>query len=199
MGNFDLFSFMYVANIPVSEKKRNNGVLDNSSSSFKIADNGNPKKNHFKIGTTILIFLMFTSCIKDITLEGDMLDMINTVRTEGYICQGEKHKPVSEMRWDSQLEKAALIHSNYMDSVGELNHKWKDGTQLKDRLLIVGYTSDRASENIALGALNEADVLENWLNSPRHCEAIMFWGYDIVGVARKGNYWTMVLGYKSSK
>ena len=62
--------------------------------------------------------------------------------------------------------------------------------------MIVGYTSERAAENIAQGPINEADVLENWLNSPQHCEAIMFSGYDIVAVARKGNYWTMVLGYK---
>jgi uncharacterized protein YkwD len=196
MGNFNLFSFRFIGNTTVSENQLPIPVLVNSQTSIKMMENHHLKNKHFKIILKLLVFLLFTCCIKEMNLEGDMLNMINTVRTTGYVCQGEKHKPVGKMKWDSQLEKAALIQCNYMDSVGELNHKWKDGTQLKDRLLIVGYTSDRASENIARGALNEADVLENWLESPPHCEAIMFWGYDIVAVARKGDYWTMILGYK---
>jgi len=196
MGNFDLFSFLFIGNPPFSENQHNSPNLANSQSGLKMMDVNHPAIKHFKILLKIFVFFILSGCIGDTILEGDMLTMINSVRTTGYISQGEKYKPVEIMSWDSQLEKAALIHSNYMDSVGELNHKWKDGTQLKDRLLIVGYNSDRASENIARGAINEADVLENWLNSPPHCKAIMFSGYDIVGVARKGNYWTMVLGKK---
>lgn len=196
MGNFNLNSFILKGNCTVSENQLHFPVLANSRPWRKLRNNNNPKNKHFKSLMIILVFTMLTACIKEVNLEGDMLTMINTARTTGYICQGEKHKPVGMMKWDSQLEKAAIIQCNYMDSVGELSHKWKNGIQLKDRLLIVGYTSDRAGENIARGALNEADVLENWLNSPPHCEAIMFWGYDIVAVARKGNYWTMVLGYK---
>jgi len=196
MGNFDLNSFLLKGKCTVSENQLHFPVLANSRSRRKLRSNNNPKNKHFKSLMILLVFIILTACIKEVNLEGDMLTMINTARTTGYICQGEKHKSVGTMKWDSQLEKAALIQCNYMDSVGELNHKWKDGTQLKDRLLIVGYTSDRAAENIARGPVTEADVLENWLNSPRHCEAIMFWGYDIVAVARKGNYWTMVLGNK---
>lgn len=154
------------------------------------------KTKAIKTVAKILVFFIFTCCIKEMNYEGDMLTMINSARTSGYICRGEKYKPVGIMKWDSQLEAAALIQCNYMDSVGELSHKWKDGTELKDRLMIVGYTSELAGENIARGPLTEADVLEDWLNSPPHSQAIMFGGYDIVAVARKCNYWTMVLRYK---
>ena len=195
MGNFHLFSFLFIGNTTVSEYQLHIPALANSQPGWKEMFTY-PKNTHFKTLIKTLVFLMITSCINEMNYEGDMLTMINTARTTGYICQGEKYKPVGKMSWDPQLEKAALIHSNYMDSVGELNHKWKDGTQLKDRLLIVGYTSESAAENIAQGPLTEADALENWLNSPPHCASIMFSGYDIVAVARKGNYWTMVLGYK---
>jgi uncharacterized protein YkwD len=197
MGNFNLIPFLFIGNSTIPENQLHAEVLAVSRPIRKVKRNNNiPNNNHFKTVIKILVFLLFTSCIKEMNYEGDMLTMINSARTTGYNCQGEKYKPVGIVKWDSQLEAAALIQCNYMDSVDELSHNWKDGTGLKDRLLIVGYTSDRAGENIARGANTEADVLENWLNSPPHCETIMFGGYDIVAVARKGNYWTMVLGYK---
>lgn len=129
MGNFNLFSFKFIDNTPVSENQPHIPVLVNFHPGWKVMNTKYPKKTHFYTLIKTLVFLMITSCINEMNYEGDMLTMINTARTTGYICQGKKHKPVGKMSWDSQLEKAALIHSNYMDSVGELNHKWKDGTQ----------------------------------------------------------------------
>jgi uncharacterized protein YkwD len=196
MGNFNAFSILLISKIPVLNIKLQTPVLTNSCScrhkTRKVDNTGN---KHLATVLKILLFLFFTGCMNEMPYEVDMLAMINSARTSGYVCQGQKHNPVCKMKWDSQLEIAALIQCNYMDSVGELSHKWKDGTELKDRLMIVGYTSDLASENLAQGPVTQTDVLEAWLNSPEHCESIMYAGYDIVAVARKGVYWTMVLGH----
>ena len=153
------------------------------------------KLNAIKTIAKILVLVVFTTCIGEINYNGDILNMINQARTKGYKCENIHYKPVGELAWSSQLEKAALIQCNYMDSVKELNHIWKDGTNLEKRLTIVGYKG-RAGENIAWGQQMESDVIKDWLNSPEHSELLMFGGFNIVAVARKDNYWTMVLGYK---
>lgn len=192
---FNLFSKVFIGQSPVSKNQLNKVVLV-SSFSFREKvnnNNNNPINRDFKT-FILLFFLMFAGCVNELNDEGDMLNMINTVRTTGYICQGETYSPVGIVKWDSKLEKAAIMHCNYMDSIGELSHCWKDGTALIDRLLIVGYRSELAAENIAQGAKSEADALNAWLNNPPHCKAIMFGAYNIVAVAQKGEYWTMVLG-----
>ena len=40
----------------------------------------------------------------------------------------------------------------------------------------------------------EKSVIEGWIKSPGHCKNIMNPAYKEIGAARKGNYWTLVLG-----
>jgi len=40
----------------------------------------------------------------------------------------------------------------------------------------------------------EKSVIEGWIKSSGHCKNIMKPAYKEIGVARKGNYWTLVLG-----
>lgn len=105
-------------------------------------------------------------------------------------------KDLPELEWSDELYKAAEIQSSHMFKTSEFSHVWKDGTSPNDRLIMVGCYYNPIGENIAWGIKNEKDVITAWINSEGHRKNILNQSFNIVAVARKGNYWTMVLGYK---
>ena len=135
---------------------------------------------------TFLFVLVLSGCeiTPTFTPDQDFETMINQARG--------KEQP---LHLSSVLQAAADIHSNYMDSTGLYDHAWKDGTRVKDRLAALGYNG-MGTENIAWGYKSESEVLQGWLDSPPHCEAILFPYYNAYGLSRRGFYWTLVLGYE---
>jgi uncharacterized protein YkwD len=84
-----------------------------------------------------------------------------------------------------------------MFNTGEFAHIWKDGTSPTDRLqMITTINYSPIGENIAHGYTDEKSVINAWFNSDGHRKNMLNNGFNIIAVARKGNYWTMVLGYK---
>jgi len=135
----------------------------------------------------IAAFLLLSACeiTPTFTPEQDFTAMINQARG--------KEQP---LRISAKLQAAAEMQSAHMDSTKYYGHDWQDGTTLKDRLLRVGYTRDTAAENIAWGHKTESDVLQGWLDSPPHRDAILFYYYNAYGLSHKGIYWTLVVGYE---
>jgi len=122
-----------------------------------------------------------------------MLRLINEERAAGCKCGETDMPPAPKMKWSSLLAKAAYNHSVDMYTNRTLNHTSSDGRSPGDRIKEVGYNSSTWGENIAMGYSNESSVIQGWMKSAGHCANIMNANLTEVGVAREGNYWTMVL------
>lgn len=125
-----------------------------------------------------------------------ILALVNAARTQGTTCGSTNKPPVSEIKWNDALAKAALDHSNDMHAQDYFSHTGKNGSKFSQRAKDAGYTGFPTGENIAWGYRSEEDVVKGWLESTGHCNNIMNGNSNEIGIARsaEGNYWTMVLG-----
>jgi uncharacterized protein YkwD len=95
------------------------------------------------------------------------------------------------------LANAALGHSADMLGMHRMTHDGSDGSTLADRLNRLNYPYSTAGEIIAASnnnPLSEQDVVNLWINSPRHF-AIMFSNdYSEMGGGESSGYWTIDFG-----
>lgn len=145
--------------------------------------------------------------------EVEILRLVNQFRTVGYILEDDTNKFITSLSkpltWDNKLKIAASIHSTYMVETNDYSHTWSDGTSLSKRIYWSGFENNAkegitASENIARGHKNELSVINGWLNSKPHRDAMLSNRYDVFAVAKRTHpegmtYWTMVLAYKGHK
>lgn len=125
-----------------------------------------------------------------------MLSLINAVRSTGCKCGSTNMPKVNPLAWNDTLAVAALNHSTDMNVKGYFSHTNKENLDPGDRLRNLKFPWRTYGENIALGQINEEDVMQAWLNSPGHCQNIMEESFKLVGVARVNNYWTQVFASK---
>jgi len=102
---------------------------------------------------------------------------------------------------DERLMKAAQAHSGDMSRRGRISHKGSDGSLPKDRARAFGYAPKIASENVAAGYNNTADVITDWQRSRGHNANLLRRGAKHMGMAlvynpQKGKqtYWTLLMG-----
>ena len=80
------------------------------------------------------------------------------------------------------------------------DHRGRDGSQPKDRLLRAGYQPRLTGENIAFGPESAEEVVAGWLASPGHCANIMDTRFQHTGVGlstgrdRRQIYWVQTFG-----
>ena len=91
------------------------------------------------------------------------------------------------LRYDVRLELASQRHSEDMVGRGFFEHHTPEGVEPQARMLAVGYPADNAftGENIARGQGVESspvEIMDSWLRSPPHREAILNRSYAEVGV-----------------
>lgn len=134
----------------------------------------------------------------------EMIGLVNKARTE-YIEYTNKdgsgvfqYTDLSELTLDSSLTMAAQIQCEYMFVVDDMTHVWCDGTNIIDRLLWSGYHNKTVGENILYSTCRNDSkyILQIWYDSEPHRNNILNKNFNIIGIAKKGIYWTMVLGYK---
>ena len=125
-----------------------------------------------------------------------LLQLINNVRKKGCQCGDTFYPAAPAVVWNSQLEQAALIHSNDMYANKYFSHAAKDGSKAGDRIEDAGYYWRTYGENIAFGYRGETEVVKGWILSPGHCKNIMSKSFKEMGVARVGDYWTQVFATK---
>ena len=124
-----------------------------------------------------------------------LLQLVNSYRISGCDCgSAGRFAATAPVVWNDQLEQAALDHSEDMFTNKFLSHTGSDGSNPGTRIKRHGYNGKTYGENIASGYQTEKSVIEGWIKSPGHCKNIMNPAYKEIGVARKGNYWTLVLG-----
>jgi len=94
---------------------------------------------------------------------------------------------------DSRMVNAASKQSNYMQSIGEMTHTGKGGSDVGDRVKEAGLQWRSVAENVANNYTSEAEALKAWMNSPGHRANLLgpyttfgFWsGWKVYG----SNFW----------
>jgi len=122
------------------------------------------------------------------------LESVNSVRAEGCNCRPPFFHSTTPLRWNDTLAMAAKAHSMDMDAKKFFRHRGSDGSNHVTRAIRQGYNSKNVGENIYHGGRNDQRAFEAWMESPSHCANIMNPQFTEIGVAREGDYWTMVLG-----
>lgn len=95
----------------------------------------------------------------NIQLAEDVLDVINDYRAS---------LGLSTLLWHTDSEELAVAHSNYMVENNQASH---DNFYLRAAIL-QDNGADIVSENIAYGYRDAESVLQGWINSPAHKEAL---------------------------
>jgi uncharacterized protein YkwD len=132
----------------------------------------------------------------------DILQMMQTARSQSRKCGSQFFKATSPVRWNGQLAAAAAGHSADMANRNYFDHRSWDGTPFSERVTRAGYRWTTVGENISGGRRSVNEAINAWLQSPPHCANIMSAKFADVGVACVKNakstyqyYWTMELGH----
>lgn len=118
-------------------------------------------------------------------LEGELAELLDLMNEE----RDEVGAPPLEPRED--LVCAAQLHSDDIGEAQSCSHEGTDGSSFPERVAECGGSSVRA-ETIACGAQTPRDVVDGWLNSPPHREAMLDESYREVGLGVHNRYWTAV-------
>jgi uncharacterized protein YkwD len=125
---------------------------------------------------------------------GDMLAAVNKLRTSGCRCGGKQMPPVPPLRWNGQLESAAIRHAYDMSSHGHFDHVGTDNSEFDDRITASGYKWMEIGENIAVGYDLIPATIQGWINSASHCQQMLSSKVDEMGAAKSGKYWVQEFG-----
>lgn len=102
------------------------------------------------------------------------------------LTNGERSKAgVGSLAVSSKLTEAAKIQAQQLVSTGVFSHTIPGAAypSLSDRVRKVGYNGSYVGENIAMGYLSAADVMDGWMNSSGHRANILRTDYSEIGVA----------------
>lgn len=131
----------------------------------------------------------------------EVLKLANRARQSARRCGWKRFDAVSPLAWSEKLARAAQAHARDMAGRGVLSHTGSDGSSASERATRAGYQWRYVGENIAAGQQTAAQVVEEWLGSPRHCANLMdpdftemAAGYAFEGKSPKGVYWAQVFG-----
>lgn len=98
------------------------------------------------------------------------------------------------LRFNCKLYSAAQDHTFNMVRMRKMSHTGSDGSSVANRVQRVGYQYSAVAENVAQARKEPSQVVEAWMNSPRHRNNILNSEYTEIGVGYSNNYWTQVFG-----
>jgi uncharacterized protein YkwD len=129
-----------------------------------------------------------------------VVDLVNAARGKGRRCGKERFAPAPPLNSSRRLTEAAADHARDMARRNYFEHRGRDGSQPKDRVLRTGYDPRLSGENIAFGPETAEEVVAGWLDSPGHCANIMDPRFEDIGVGvatgkKRGRiYWVQTFG-----
>lgn len=129
-----------------------------------------------------------------------VLQLVNVARSESRRCGRERFHAASPLTSARALGEAAAVHARDMARKKYFDHRGRDGSQPKDRVLRAGYQPRLSGENIAYGPVSAEEVVAGWLASPGHCANIMDSRFEHIGIAvatgtQRGHiYWVQTFG-----
>ncbi len=131
--------------------------------------------------------------------EQDMLQQVNTARSQARECGSTNHTAAAPLKWDCKLQQAALGHSRDMAENDFFAHTGSNGLGPGFRIDQQGYQARTWGENIAAGYATIESVVAGWLGSSGHCRNLMnpsFTDLGMASVETSGSsysiYWTQV-------
>lgn len=129
-----------------------------------------------------------------------VLGLVNEARSRQRRCGSQIFAAGKPLRFNAQLGRAALLHSEEMAKYSHMEHQGRDGSTPAQRVTRAGYQWTAVGENVAAGPGTAEEVMAGWLASPAHCANIMSAGFSEMGVAFMVNrqddfgvYWTLSL------
>ncbi|MEH7305306.1 CAP domain-containing protein, partial [Neobacillus drentensis] len=117
----------------------------------------------------------------DENTEQEIFDITNVLR--------ERNK-LKSLKWDENTAKAAFQHSKDMSENNDFSHTSKKFGDLAKRLKTADVVYQAAGENIAANYTDGPAVVEGWLNSKGHREALLNNEYTHLGVGVYQKYYT---------
>lgn len=133
-------------------------------------------------------------------LEREVLVLVNQVRAEGATCGDQALPPAPPLEMEPALRCAARVHTLDMVEREFFDHENPDGEDPTARIVVgAGYEGRAWGENIAGGSADAEGVMQQWMDSPGHCENILRASYRFIGVGYRpgGLYrhtWTQAFG-----
>lgn len=135
------------------------------------------------------------------TFADQVIDSVNAARAVARKCGTTDYAAVGPLRWQAQIENAALGHAQYLQQNNVFSHTGANGSSVGDRVTATGYVWQTVGENIAAGYPDLAAVVQGWIDSPSHCVNVMNGNFTEIGVVvvqgtsanTYRNYWAMVL------
>lgn len=134
------------------------------------------------------------------TVRARVVELVNAARVHGRKCGQERYPAAPPLSVSRDLNDAAAGHARDMARRKYFEHRGRDGSQPRDRVLRAGYKSRLTGENIALGPVSAEEVVAGWLDSPGHCANIMDARFQEIGVGvatgrgRGQIYWVQNFG-----
>lgn len=139
-----------------------------------------------------------------LTQQERWLNAVNAFRSAERLCTGENtvYAAAPALRWDGNLELAAIAHSADMAAHDFLGHVGSDGSHFSTRAFRAGYHGFPVAENVAAGSRAFEDTLDQWIDSESgHCRHLMRPDVSDVGIGTAfdaastyGHYWTYITG-----
>jgi uncharacterized protein YkwD len=129
-----------------------------------------------------------------------VVELVNVARSKSRKCGATRFAATGSLESSRELDDAAARHARDMARKKYFDHRGRDGSQPKDRVLRAGYLPRLTGENIALGPESAEEVVAGWLASPGHCANIMDSRFEHIGVGlaigrgRGQVYWVQTLG-----
>jgi uncharacterized protein YkwD len=110
--------------------------------------------------------------------------------------RAEHHLP--PVRLDPRLNQVAQAHADFMATHQTLSHTGANGLNPSQRLASVGYRWICIAENVAAGQTTAEEVVQDWIDSPRHRANILKAAVTDIGIGHNNTYWTLDLAGESS-
>lgn len=114
-------------------------------------------------------------------LEKQILDITNVLRI--------RHE-LEELQWDDKTAEVAFAHSKDMADEDYFSHESEKFGNLSDRLKAADVLYQLAGENIAANYTDAPAVVEGWLNSESHREALLNEEFSHLGVGVYQKHYT---------
>lgn len=105
--------------------------------------------------------------------EDALLDAVNEVRRVGTVCAGVVRPPALPLALASELRCASRAHARDLATTGRLSHTGRDGSTTLERIGAAGYEDFPRHELLAANFTRAQDVVDAWLASELHCDALL--------------------------
>jgi uncharacterized protein YkwD len=118
----------------------------------------------------------------DAAKECQIVQLVNQTRAAGASCGGSAKPAVPALKTNSILAGTARAHAVDMATNDYFDHTNQQGKSPFDRMKAAGYDFATAGENIAAGKETAEGTMQDWMQSPGHCENIMKADFTEIGV-----------------